>query len=197
MTPMMISIIVFASVAGMVAALAFAFSDWGNKRIEDRLQVMAGLKTPELEARGLLKDVMVKEGVSGLSGSIHRFTSRLGNLKNLFVQADSPISVNAFFFLSLGCALFGLVLAVVGNSPPPLYPVVGLVTSSFPLCWLLLRRRSRFKKFAKQLPDALELVGRALRSGHSLASGMHVVVSEMPAPISVEFANVYESQNLG
>jgi tight adherence protein B len=61
----------------------------------------------------------------------------------------------------------------------------------------LWRRRARFKKFAKQLPDALELVGRALRSGHSLASGMSVVVTEMPAPISAEFANVYEAQNLG
>src|SRR5689334_3160977 len=133
MSPMMISLIVFAAVAGMVAAIAFAFSDWGNKRVEDRLQVMAGLKTPELESRGLLKDVMLKEGVTGISGSLHRFTSRLGNLKNLFVQADSPISVNAFFFLSMGCGIFGMVLAVVANSPPPLYPAIALFTGSFPL----------------------------------------------------------------
>ncbi len=53
------------------------------------------------------------------------------------------------------------------------------------------------RTFAKQLPDALELIGRALRSGHSLASGLHVVVEEMPAPISTEFGRVYEEQNLG
>jgi tight adherence protein B len=66
-----------------------------------------------------------------------------------------------------------------------------------PLGWLLFRRRARFKKFAKQLPDTLELIGRALRSGHSLSSGLHVVVDEMPAPISTEFAMAYEEQNLG
>ena len=60
-----------------------------------------------------------------------------------------------------------------------------------------MRRRLRFKQFAKQLPDALELIARALRSGHSLASGMHVVVEEMPDPIAMEFGQVYEEQNLG
>ena len=38
----------------------------------------------------------------------------------------------------------------------------------------------RLKKFSAQFPDALELVARALRAGHSLAAGMHVVAEEMP-----------------
>lgn len=194
---MLISLLVFGAVSGMVAAIAFALKDWGGTKAEDRLQVMAGLKPAEVESRGLLKEDAVREGVSGLTGVLNGFTARLGNLKHLFVQADSPISMNAFLGLSAGCGIFGFVMAVIGQSPPPLYPVAAIFFSTFPLIWLLLRRRSRFKKFAKQLPDALELVGRALRSGHSLASGMHVVVQEMPAPISSEFGNVYESQNLG
>jgi tight adherence protein B len=47
------------------------------------------------------------------------------------------------------------------------------------------------------LSDALELVARALRAGHSLAAGMHVVAEEMPSPIADEFGRVYEEQNLG
>jgi len=62
---------------------------------------------------------------------------------------------------------------------------------------LLWKRGSRFKKFAKQLPEALELLSRALRSGHSLASGIHAVANEMPEPISKEFNMVFEEQNLG
>jgi tight adherence protein B len=197
MSPMLISIVVFVAVTGMVGAVAFALKDWGSTRAEDRLQIMAGLKTPELEARGLLKEEVLKEGVTGISATVQRMTSRLGNLRNLFIQADSPISVNAFFAISVGLAILGAVLGVVANSPTPLLPVVAVIFGSAPLGWLLMRRRMRFKKFAKQLPDALELVGRALRSGHSLASGLHVVVSEMPSPISTEFGNVYESQNLG
>lgn len=40
-------------------------------------------------------------------------------------------------------------------------------------------------------------MGRALRSGHSLASGLHLVCDEMPPPISQVFRSAYETQNLG
>lgn len=41
------------------------------------------------------------------------------------------------------------------------------------------------------------MIARALRSGHSLASGLSVVVQEMPDPISQEFGIACEEQNLG
>ena len=66
-----------------------------------------------------------------------------------------------------------------------------------PLGYVLLVRKFRHKAFAKQMPDALELIARALRSGHSLASGLSVVVEEMPEPVSKEFSLAYEEQNLG
>jgi len=51
-------------------------------------------------------------------------------------------------------------------------------------------------KFARQLPDALEMISRALRSGHGLASAIKVVSDEMNAPLATEFGRVYEAQNL-
>ena len=197
MSPLVLSIIIFAAVTAMVAAAAFAFSDFGNTKAEDRLDILAGLKTPELQARGLLREDVIQEGVQGLSGAIARVAARMGSMRNLFIQADSPISANVFVGISAGFALLGTVGAIIARTPLPLYPPIALMFGSLPLMWLVLRRKSRFKKFGKQLPDALELVGRALRSGHSLASGLHVVVQEMPAPIASEFANVYEAQNLG
>ena len=76
-------------------------------------------------------------------------------------------------------------------------PLPGLVLFMVPFLWLLNKRRKRLKAFAAQLSDALELVARALRAGHSLAAGMHVVAEEMPAPIADEFGRVFEEQNLG
>ncbi len=58
-------------------------------------------------------------------------------------------------------------------------------------------RGARFKKFGAQLCEALELVARALRAGHSLAAAMQTVATEMPNPIAKEFGRVYEEQNLG
>ncbi|MBI3866279.1 MAG: hypothetical protein HY290_30740, partial [Planctomycetia bacterium] len=75
MTPMMLSIVIFLAVSGMAAAAAFAFMG-GRSKAEDRLDVLAGLKTPELEARGLLKEEVLKEGVDGISGLLGRVASR-------------------------------------------------------------------------------------------------------------------------
>ena len=49
---------------------------------------------------------------------------------------------------------------------------------------------------AASQPDVEEL-SRALRAGHGLASGMHLVSEEMRGPIADEFGRVFEEQNLG
>src|SRR5262249_2378694 len=108
MSPMLLSIVIFLAVSVMVGAAIFAFRDFGSCKAEDRLDVLAGLKTPELEARGLLKDEAIKEGMVGLSGTVNRIASRMANVRNLFVQADSPITVNAFLGISIGCAVLGV-----------------------------------------------------------------------------------------
>ncbi len=81
----------------------------------------------------------------------------------------------------------------------PVYfaPLNGLLMFALPWVWLWNKRRARLKKFAAQLSDALELVARRLRAGHSLGAGMHVVAEEMPSPIADEFGRVFEEQNLG
>ena len=78
-----------------------------------------------------------------------------------------------------------------------LAPVVGLSLGLLPLGYIWFCRKQRLNKFAKQLPDALELVGRSLRAGHSLSSGLRMVSDEMTAPIGPEFQRAFEEQNLG
>jgi tight adherence protein B len=61
----------------------------------------------------------------------------------------------------------------------------------------VLKARFAIEEIRAQLPDAMELVAQALRAGHSLAAGLHVVAEEMPDPIAKEFRRVYDEQNLG
>ncbi len=197
MDPILISVVAFLGVAGMVGAIAFLLRDMGATRAEDRLDVLAGLKTPELEARGAIRETIMRESLEGATSFINQMLSKLGNLGLLFEQADSPIKPDAFFGICIGMGTAGYMAAWLSRSPMPLYPVAFLLGAALPFLWLLWRRGQRFKKFARQLPDALELIGRALRSGHSLASGLRVVVEEMPAPISLEFSLACEEQNLG
>ncbi len=196
MTLLLVSVAAFIGVTTLVLAVSSMFVDLTDRDLENRLQVLTGKKSAA-EANQVTKEALLREGVTGLAGIADKLMEKFSNLKLLFSQADAPITPTQFFMISAACGVVGLGVAALGRSPLPLYPVVALMFSLLPLGWLLWRRKARFKKFANQLPDALELIARALRSGHSLASGLSVVVQEMPDPISQEFAMCYEEQNLG
>jgi tight adherence protein B len=66
-----------------------------------------------------------------------------------------------------------------------------------PFFWLAKRRRKRVQQFVAAMPEAVELMSRALRAGHGLASGMNLVAEEMKGPVAQEFARVFYEQNLG
>ena len=59
------------------------------------------------------------------------------------------------------------------------------------------KRKKRFNAFLEQLPDALDLISRALSAGHAFSEALHMVSIEMPEPIATEFRKAYEEQNLG
>jgi len=196
MDPLMISGIAFLAVTALVVAVAYLVRDMKPTRAEDRLQILTSTKGGNADNQTPQGSLM-RDGMSSFSESISSFFGRLGHLPLLLEQADSPVKADMFFAMTGGLACVGLVVAIVLNSPPPLYPIAAIAVGSLPFMWILWRRKKRFDAFSKQLPDALELIARALRSGHSLSSGLHVVIDEMPAPISTEFGMAYEQQNLG
>jgi len=193
-------IIMLAAFVAATALGAFVFSwlkDRQGTKAEDRLEVLAGMKSVDADNKGIMKEDLVHASSGAMTAVIRMLTERFGNLSLFFEQADSPIKFEMFLLISAGCAVLGVAIGVVAKSPAPLYPVFALLTALGPLIWLWMRRKSRFHKFETQLPEALELLGRALRSGHSLNSGLFLVSEEMPAPISTEFHIAYEQQNLG
>ena len=119
------------------------------------------------------------------------------SLQKIFEQADCHIKASTLFGVGLGLAVIFMSLSWLATKSIWAAPFVGLLVFPLPFLWLLNKRRVRLKSFAGQLPDGLELVARALRAGHSLGAGMHVVAEEMPSPIADEFSRVYEEQNLG
>lgn len=58
-------------------------------------------------------------------------------------------------------------------------------------------RKKRYNAFTEQLPDALTMIARSLRAGHSLTSAIELVGSESPEPLGGLFKAAYEQQKLG
>jgi tight adherence protein B len=197
MSPLIISLAAFLAAAALIVAIGLLAGAFHNSKAEDRLAVMTGKKSREAESEGIVREEIFREGRVGLAGILNSFFRRLGNLTRLFQQANCPVRAEVFFGICGLCGVIGFTATAIGHAPIPLYPLGALIGGTLPFLWLMFRRSRRFKSFAKQLPDALELIARCLRSGHSLASGLHVVVDEMPDPISGEFGQAYEEQNLG
>jgi tight adherence protein B len=62
---------------------------------------------------------------------------------------------------------------------------------------IALMRSRRLRSFEEHFPDALDLLGRAVRAGHAFTTGLELIASESAAPISTEFRQTFEEQNLG
>lgn len=194
MTPMMITVLIFVLVTGFVGAVAFLMRGSGNERFTQRLDQLIG--------RGVSKDsssdMLLRQALMEVDRKtfLERLTPEFFQVSKMFEQADVSIKPSMLFGVSLVLAIMGGFLSMLLVNVY-VVPVGALVMFSLPWIWLYWKRASRLKRFASQLPDAMELVARALRAGHSLAAGLHVVAEEMPEPISKEFRHVYDEQNLG
>jgi tight adherence protein B len=194
---LLISIAAFVGVSALVAGLALTFKgDRDNNKIENRLEALTGSGTSTTKSV-LLQQSVLTAPLDAVPGVLDAIVARLGRLKLLFVQADTNLTPAKFFAISAGLLVVGTIVGFFVGFKPALAPLMGLSLGTLPLLWLIWRKKRRLKAFAAQLPDALELISRALRAGHSLAAGFNMVQEEMAEPISIEFGRVFEEQNLG
>ena len=198
---MVITIVVvtaFIGVAALVGGIAFMFRGVGDTPVEDRLEVLTNTgnvakKAGKRKEADLLAHALNHDKISLLE----TFVSRFLNLRKFLDQADVNIKPAHFVLIMMGLMAAGGIVMIVAGLHPLLAPIAALTIGLLPFIACFFRRKHRFAAFQKQLPEALELIARALRAGHSLAAGMKLVADEMPAPMGAEFGRVYEEQNLG
>lgn len=63
--------------------------------------------------------------------------------------------------------------------------------------WLQKKRNKNLEKFEEQLPEALEMIARSVRTGYPFSESLKVVSEEMTEPISREFGLLFEEINYG
>ncbi|HEV3164621.1 MAG TPA: type II secretion system F family protein [Isosphaeraceae bacterium] len=196
MSPLVISMFIGVAVITLMGVVGLVMTK-GPSSAEQRLEGMTGKgsRKRDLAASTLLRPQTFDPAQSQ---SWVKKLPTAQRLARLYDQADVGLTLRNFLMIDLA---LGVVSAAVGyflKLPLFLLPVVaGFMGCLLPWFWLVTRKRKRVKAFLALMPDALELVGRALRAGHGLASGLGLVAEEMPAPISHEFGRVYEEQNLG
>jgi tight adherence protein B len=165
-------------------------------RVEDRLDILTGVSSHR-SAANIKESSVLAQPLDALPGFAERLLNRFGDFTRLFEQADTTLTMPRFLAIAGFMALVGAGLGAMLGMHPGILPILAGIMAFLPLMWLMMRRKKRMKAFGTQLPDALEMLARALRAGQSLPAGFNMVASEMSPPISKEFGRVSEEQNFG
>lgn len=193
-----ISVLVFVAVMLLLEGLYLLWHS--HKRpeataMEKRLQALTA-SHDKSEQTWLLKQRMMSE-VPALERWLLGIP-QAHRLQKLIYQAgfDWPISR-----LLLACAALGSMtcaaLVMAGHQSWFFGGIAGAFVASLPLLHVLRRRRLRLARLEQQLPEALDLIIRALRAGHAFSSSLLMVGEEMTEPIANEFRVVHDEINFG
>lgn len=175
------------------AAVHRAMVPRGMDRAIERIQKWSA---PEATAQ---LDIVRKESLSDIPwlNALLLQARRIQPLRTLHRQADCRTPLGLFVLAMPLLGLAGLMTAL--SLHVPLAPAVLLAASAgaLPACYLYWLKRQRMAMFERQLPEALELVSRALRAGHAFSVGLKLVGEEAADPIGMEFRRVFEEVAMG
>jgi tight adherence protein B len=160
---------------------------------------LAGLGSSSATDQVVSPDILKREVYSDVAfvNSILQRTKLAAHLNNLLKQANSTWTVGQLLFSALAAwAVVGMMSAVWLHSKL-MGLVIGLVAANAPYMFLVIKRKARLNRFESVLPDAIDLMARALRAGHAVTAAIEMVAREIPNPVGIEFRRVFEEQNFG
>jgi tight adherence protein B len=121
------------------------------------------------------------------AGSLRKYMNQAGLTAKpaTVVLMMAVFAFSAYFFV--GVIYHQLVFSIAA----------AIMAALVPLMVISWKRSSRLGKFEEHLPEALDLLGRAVRAGHSFTTGLELIAQETSEPIAGEFRTTFEEQNLG
>ena len=194
---MIVALVVFLFVAGGVFAVFYAVTHLPEARkrkaLELRLHEVSRPDDPPDQ-----KLVMQHQG-SSLPG-VDKLLGRTGagsRLSALIEQSGVKTTPGAIVMSSVICGVVAAIVTQLFIRMPIVMLVTGPLGASFPMLFLLQRRSSRMRAFEEQFTDALDLVSRAIRAGHSFQAAIGMAADELREPVGPEFKKVFDQQNFG
>jgi len=185
-----ILVVVFAVVA------MFTQPTRTEKLAHERLQKVAG---PQSARSAQRIDILRNDSYSTIPW-LNRLFGNLtpaARLRRLIIEAGLDWTVGLLLLGSLAAFFIVFWISELFGVHRLLALLFGFVALISPYSFLYVRRKQQFRKFSNVLPDAMDLVSRALRAGHSLTAAIDLVGQEIADPVGKEFRRVSEEQNLG
>ncbi|MEJ7804680.1 MAG: type II secretion system F family protein [Telluria sp.] len=189
-------ILIFVAV---VLGLEGAYAAWNGSRGPAAARISRRLRAIEHQS-GEHKASMIRERALSNSAALQGLLERVrwsGRLDVLLLQSGLSWNVGYLLMLMAACAVAALAFGQYAALPWPFTAGLTALLSCLPIGYVRHARRKRLQKFESQLPDALDMMGRALRAGHAFPTALKMVGEEMPEPVAEEFRTVFDEVNFG
>ena len=192
-------IMVVAFIAGLLAVEAL-YGFWNATRGPEAVRIEKRLRLMSAGGHGEESGSILKKRQLAKTAGMERFLlqlPRIHELDRLLIQADSSLSVSMLMLLMTVLFVGAGLLAWFLSRQPLVGLGLGAVAALLPVFSVLRSKAKRMQRILLQLPDALDLLGRAMRAGHAFSGGVKMVAEEMPDPIAGEFRAVFDELNYG
>jgi len=166
-----------------------------EKAVEDQLASIEDTQTGSGDLRAtILKERAVQSGVVEDLAVMLPWSQTSARL---IMQAGKDWSFGSLSIFSLlaGVAAYGL--ASLFNASTLISVALGIGVAWAPYIYLYVVREVRFSKFNDLLPEAVDLMSRGLRAGHSIQAVLEMVGNEIADPVGIEFRALHKEQTLG
>lgn len=149
---------------------------------------------PESQLEALLRVTSYSE-ISFLDRLIAN-APRLVRLQDLLDKADNPVNLGTLLLLS-GVAIMAGAIVGLAMDLGWFSAALALGAGYLPVMAVGRIKKKRLGVFESQFPEAVELVSRALRAGHSFSAGLRMVGEELGEPVGGEFNKTFEDYSFG
>ena len=191
------AVVAFVAVVMFAEALYLIWNTYKGpeaKKVEQRLRALSA-SADHSDRTAMLKTRLLSE-VPAIERMLLAFP-RVQQIDRFILQSGVDLTVGKLLSIStlVGVCVYGLLFLTTIAAQMRLV----LALASFFLPWLFvqMKRSIRLRKMEQQLPETLDLIGRALRAGHALPSGLKMAGEELPDPLATEFRVTHDEVNFG
>lgn len=195
-----------AAAAAMSAMLAVfvlyqavaAFREWRLRR-----DSLAALRQQDHRGQGhgpVAEDAVLRvraqrEGslLAGLAGRV----PWLLDLQHVLSQSGLSWTLDGLLARCVGGAVAATALVLLLSGSAWFALGAFALAGAAPYIHVRLKRRKRIHKLETQLPEAIDLLARAVRAGHPLSAGLSMAAEEAAEPLASEFRITFEEQKFG
>lgn len=197
-----LAVVVLAALAaaGVAYALIYPYLT-GAVRGEQRQKALVGAARSTRNGQNAALSVTARR--DKVAASLKEIESRQASVSKLtldkrLAQAGLDWTKQKFFLVSAVVgALIGLVVFYVAADPMAAGVGVFVGALGLPRWAMGFLRKRRMKKFTDELPNAMDVIVRGIRSGLPLGDCMRIIASESAEPVRTEFRQVVEAQAMG